>query len=295
MYTAESEIMTNFKSKNKMKSKFTLSLFSALIVFTTYTNAQDVSGFETIYYGTPEAIEAEGFSLEVKNPIAKFNYCKMGLTLTNTSNDFILFKPEESTFKYEFGEIHPSEKTALIKPNDSKTKTINVDGSEKFLQSKFSMEVGGIYKIPVNGAVTQMPSFQLPASTNSLSEGKFKIVLRKYDASTKEAKAQFECTYMGDGVALVNPANLSVTAKRNKSNEEVTYANDDKKGEAELMRKGDVIKFDAEFHIPGKIVDMQFATMQINWNDTFTETKEIPLPSQTFDFKMNEALTNEKK
>ena len=275
--------------------KATKSIIGAFLLCVTSAIGQDVEGFERVYYTTPAPIDVTDYTLEVKNPVAQADHCKMALKIANTSNDFILYKSLETTFNYSFGTPHPDNKPILVKPNDSKTRTLTVNGGDKFLQKTFTVEVGGVYKIPVDGTTTEVPNFQLPASTNSVTSGNFKIELKKYSASTKEAKAEFEVTYLGNEVALVNPANLSVKAKRNKSEEEVTYANDDKKGEAEILRKGEKVTVTAVFHIPGKIVDMQFAVMHILWNNTFVETSEVLLPVQTFTFEMDEALTTEKK
>ena len=73
------------------------------------------------------------------------------------------------------------------------------------------------------------------------------------------------------------------------------YANDDKKSNVEILQKGDKAKFNAVFHIEGRIVDMQFAKMHIQWNDTFTETEMEEVEAPTIEFEMSEALTKEKK
>jgi len=277
-----------------MKRTITLSL-ALLFLGISPLFGQDVSGFERVYYTTPNSIETDDYTLDVKNAVAQADHCKLGMKIVNNTNDFLLFKSKESSFKYSFGEKHPTVKPIYIKPNGSKTRTLQVGGSEQYLQQRFSVEMSGIYRIPVDGMITEAPDFKLPASTNSFTVGNFKVVLRKYDASTREAKAIFECTYIGDAVGLVNPANLSVRATAKKTEEELMYANDSKNSDPQILNKGDKIKFDATFHIEGRIVDMQFATMFIVWNDTFMETEEIPLDAETFDIEMNEELTNAKK
>ncbi|MDX2360390.1 MAG: hypothetical protein QNK23_06265 [Crocinitomicaceae bacterium] len=277
-----------------MKRKITLSL-TFLMLGIAPIFGQDVSGFERVYYSAPNSVETDDYTLDVKNAVAQFDHCKLSMKITNNTTDFLLYKSKESKFKYPFGEKKPTVKPIYIKPNGSKTRTLQVNGGEQFLQQRFSVEMGGLYRIPLEGTVTEAPDFKLPASTNSFTVGDFKVVMKKYDASTREAKAVFECTYMGNDVAVVNPSNLSVRVISKKTNEELVYANDAKVTDPQILNKGDKIKFSATFHIEGRIVDMQFATMHIVWNDTFAESEEIPLSAETMDFEMDEELTRSKK
>jgi len=277
-----------------MKLTITKSLIIGTLFLASGLLAQEVTEYERVYYLNPETFDGPEYGIIIKNVVAQNDHCKFGLKLTNNTNDYLVYIPKESTFNYSFGDKHPSQKEFMIQPNGSKSKTLKVDGGDQFLQKSFKVNFDGLYKIPVDGKVAEVSDFKLPASTNSFTSGNFKVSLKKYDASTREAKAIFECTYLGDDVALVSPAQLSVTATRKKSDELVTYANDYKKSDAVLLRKGDKTKITAVFHIPGKIVDMQFATMHIVWNDTFMETTQTPLNSAGMEFVMNEPLTKEK-
>ncbi|OFZ43065.1 MAG: hypothetical protein A3D92_06165 [Bacteroidetes bacterium RIFCSPHIGHO2_02_FULL_44_7] len=281
-----------------MKNTITLPLIAIGLLSASMNFAQDLNKFETVYYSDPAQVEMPDNSdvkLELKNVVAQKDNAKFGIKVMNDGADVIIFKPSESSFKYAFGEFHPDEKEMIIAPGKSKMKTFNALGSDQFRQEQFSYETGGFYKVPVDGTVIQADDFQLPASRNNMEAGNFKIELKSYKASTAEAKASFEVTYNGDKIALVNSANLSVRAKRNKSEDEVVFANDNKKGDIELMRKGDKIKFDAVFHIEGRIVDMQFATMYIIWNNTFVESEAFPMEAGSIPCSWDPGLTNAKK
>lgn len=282
-----------------MKLNNAIMLLVVLVLLAGPSFAQSVTGYEKVYYTNPEMVSPDGdqdISFEFKNAVAQFDHCKFGIKIVNNTSDYLVFDSQKSSFSYPFGDKHPTVKPIMIKPNKAKTKTLLVKGGEDFLQKSFDFNLlGAIWKIPVNGDAVTADDFVLPAAKNSFTAGDFKVVLKKYSATTKEAKAIFECTYTGNKIGLINPSNLSVTAERKKSNETVTYANDDKKGETSIVRKGEKIKVTAVFHIPGKIVDMQFAQMNIIWNDTFVETTEIPIEGPQVHFEMNEALTQEKK
>lgn len=274
-----------------MKHTITLAVaFFSMLAANTYF-AQEVTQFEKVFYHDVETIDADAYTMSPKNGVAQADHFKFALKIENKSDGYLFIEPSESVFHYEFGDKTPVEKPIYIGVNDSKTRTIKVDGGNQFRQEKVRYELKGIYKIPLEGETVEAEDFQLPASKNSFTAGDFKVSLKKYSASTKEAKAQFECTYMGDDIAIVNPSNLSVRATRKKSDEQVIYANDDKKSKPEMLRKGESITFNAVFHIDGRIVDMQFATMYIIWNNTFVISQAEALPVQTIEFTMNEEVT----
>lgn len=273
----------------------TKAIITGIILSSTTLFAQEVAGYERIYYTSPESVETDDIEFTFKNAVAQFDHCKVGFTIDNNSSDFLLYNSENTTFNYEFGAKKGDIKPFYIDPSSKKTKTLLVKGSEQYLQRNFTINIDGLVRIPTDGTKTEAPNFQLPAATNSFKAENFKVSLLKYDASTKEAKAVFEVTYTGDDVAVIKPANLSVTAEAKKTNQTVTYANDNRKSDPIILHKGETTKITAVFHIPGKIVDMQFAQMHVIWNDTFVESKEIPVAPTTVNFTMDEALTNEKK
>lgn len=281
-----------------MKKTSTLSLIAIGLLSASVSFAQDLNKFETIYYTDPEPTELPGTSdvkIELKNVVTQKELAKFAIKVVNDGSDIILFQPSASTFKFSFGDFHPDEKELVIAPSKSKSKTFSVLGSNQFRQEQFSYETTGFSRVPVDGAVSKAEDFQLPAARNNFEAGEFNVILKSYKATTDEAKAIFEVTYTGDKVGLVNGANLSVRAKNSKTGEEIIFANDDKNSNIELLRKGDKAKFDAVFHIEARILDMQFATMYVVWNNTFTESEVIPMEGGSIPVTWDAGLTNAKK
>ena len=59
-----------------------------------------------------------------------------------------------------------------------------------------------------------------------------------------------------------------------------------------LLEDGDKFNVQAVFHIPGKIVDMQFANLMIDWRDAFVSTKLNPTNiTETFKMEIDPGLT----
>lgn len=282
-----------------MNKTFTQITAITGLLISSFTFGQTLEKYETVYYQDAQSQDLSGdninVTLDIKNIVAQKDNAKFALKVSNNGEDFIMFIPKESTFKYASGEMHPDEKTIIIEPTKNKSKTINVVGGQELRVENFEYVAGGFYRIPVDGAVAEAEDFQLPAAKNNFTAGNFNVVLKSYKATTAEAKAQFEVTYKGKDIAIVNPANLSVRAKKNKSEETVMYANDEKKSDPEILMPGDKMKFNATFHIEGRIVDMQFATMHIIWNNTFTETKSEPIEAVTFPMNWDPGVTEGKK
>ena len=268
------------------------TLFTLLILtISSLTFGQKTTDYEKIIYSSPENIDEADYSISFKNIVSTSEYCKLAITISNKTDDILLFTPKNGSFNFEFGSRNPSTKEFYIMPNDSKTKTLTVNGGNDFLQEKFNLKLGVLVKIPTDEMVVETPNFIVPATKNSFSTGDFNVVLKKYTASTKEAKAVFECTYTGSKIAVVNPSLLSIQAKRKKTDELVVYANDNKKSEPTPLKNGEKLKITAVFHIQGKIVDMQFATMEILWNDTFVVTEPISFPLQEVNFEIDKSLS----
>ena len=280
-------IIYNFNKINSMKITFSTLLFIAI---SAVSFSQKTNDYEKITYTVPEDITTNEYSISTKNVVSTKEYCKLAITITNKTDDILMFMPKQGTFKFEFGDRKPDAKNFYIMPHNSKTKTLTVKGGDKFLQEKFSAKFGLLIHISTKEEVVPTPNYTIPATKNSFKTGDFNVVLKKYTASTKEAKAVFECTYNGPTIAVVNPIHLAVSAT-NKDGVVVIYANDNKKNKPTPLINGEKVKISAVFHIPGRIVDMQFATMEILWNDTFIITKPITYHIPQVKFEINKSLS----
>jgi hypothetical protein len=271
--------------------KTTILLLTALFISTTILaqRGPDHPKHENHYKIAPA--ESEDLTIEFVDAESQKEFAKVKLVITNKTNDYILYKSSETIFKFEHGEYHAKANVftgedMLIEPKSTQTKVIKVTGDHKFHVAKFNLVLNGFYKISANGKIIEAADFQLPAATNDFIAGPFKCSLEKSKQQTSETSAQFSCTYTGTQIGLLDPSKLSVKTK-----DGTLYANDKKKDKTIIMLPGNSHKFTAEFHIPGKIVDMQLAVLHIVWKDTFTESKMTPLKMGTALFVLDPEVT----
>ena len=267
--------------------KTTLLLVTFLIGTYTLKAQQKVDPKHENHFKVPDPIETTEFLLNFSDIQAQSEFCKLAVKVTNNTNDFLLFQKGSSTFNFDFGKFSDPKKELIIKPNGSKKKVLSAKGGTQFHVEKFSMTMDGFSIVPVNGEVNKMEDFQVPASKNAISTDLFKVSLKKSSLRTQEAYLVFDCTYQGNKIAMIDPSRLVIKV----DGTEKEYANDNRKSEPKLLRKGDKVKVKAIFHIPGRVADMQFANMTILWKNTFVETEARKLEKQEVNFELDRGLT----
>lgn len=267
------------------KTILTLAILAAAIV-TGYSQDKKVDPTHENHYKDIPTIETNELSIDLFDAHSQMGFTLVKAKITNKTSDYIVVKTGEIIFVYEHGSYNPKADMVIIKPKGRKSKTFKVSGDDKFHVKSLSLELKGFYRLPVDGEIQEAPDFQLPASTNDFTAGKYKCNLLKIKQETQETIAQFKCVYNGDNMGLLDPSKLVVKTEDGRE-----YANVIKKSKVKIMQGGDKDKFNAMFKIPGKIVDMQFATMHIVWKDTFMESKLEPLKVAKIDLTFDPGKT----
>ncbi len=264
----------------------------ALIQLPSFAQDKKKVSPKHINYYKDASAQTKEVKIDGDNAVAMMEFAKFRLKLTNQTNDYILYKPQESVFKLEGTDFVPQDKkTIFIQPLDKESKVIDMKAPAKNAHvDAFQYKVDGLYKIAVNVPSTPAPNFKLPVATNSFTVGNFQVESVSLKKETGETAAKFKVTYIGDGVGLIDPKKISAWAKNHKNANETTVANDKKSGGI-ILYKGESDTFTATFHIEGKTVDMQLGAMEIIWNDTFKESKLEKLDGATLDFTVDQALT----
>lgn len=242
------------------------------------------------YTDVEDAIEAKEVTLEFTNGVSRVDMLKFKTKFTNNTNDFLLIDPSKFTIDIDGAEHHPNEKAFILDPNDKKSKTIDVKEGENLRADGFEVTPAGFSRISLDGSPVKMEQFQLPAATNNLESGNFEVNLKQLKQETKETWARFDIKYKGDDYAIIDPSRISVKTEGGDQ-----FANDNRKSKTILLEKGDSKTISAIFHIPAKVVDMQFAKLFVQWGDSMIETKAVPFDvDESVTFELDEALTAEK-
>jgi hypothetical protein len=189
--------------KKLINSLFASLLFSSLVI-------AQVDPKHTNYYYTPPILESTAATVEYSDIVAKGDYAKLRAKITNKTNDFLLFKVEEVSFIFPFGTYKPKPggdifaKTkggfVVIPPKKSYARTININGDTRFHTEKFSIDFGGLYRLPTKGQSYEAAPFALPVANNSFEAGPYKCsVSGKVKKETQETVITFECKYSPEG------------------------------------------------------------------------------------------------
>jgi len=270
-----------------MNRIITLLICGAMLMFGLNSFAKDKTDpNHENHFKQLEPIETDDYKIEFSDVHAQTTFCLAKLTITNKTDDYLFFYTNEVIFKINDKEYSPKKKLVIIEPKESSKKTLKVVGeSENLHVEAFSMEVKGINKVATNVEGVATEKFQIPANKNSFDAGGFNVNITDSKQTTKVTDAKFTCIYNGENVGIFDPSKLIITTVKGE------WANDNSKSKEVIMLKGDKKKFNATFHIEGRILDMQFATMHIDWKDTFKESTIDPLGNHNMSFELDPGLT----
>ena len=271
------------------------------IIFTLATSllvsaAAHAQNFEKLFYKdlTKETNEV---TLTVDNAVSTPAETKFKFKVTNKTNDYIIYKPVESKFIINGKEVKPSEKTLIIRPNESDFVTINLKGTGYNAIKNYSFVVDGIYTVSTNGKTITVPNFKLPASQNEFKAGDFNCAMTNVSKETGKTEVKFKCSYNGDKIGVIH--NTRAGVKMPDGNE---YANAkkpgllDSKAKEVLVMKGEEESVNLKWDRMegGKAMDMQKVPMDIVWNATFTEAPAVKVKGETMELEFDETTTTAK-
>ena len=267
--------------------KSTLFTFIAFCSIGMCANSQTnkVNPDHTNYY-KPVSTDIKPVKVELSDAVSKIEYVKFKMKITNTGTDYILYKPQESAFTIEGSNYLPQDKKAvLVEPMNNASRTIDAKGNGNNMHvNDFSFHVNGLYKV-IPTATTTAPNFMLPPSVNQFTAGDFTVEMLNISKKTQETAVKFKVTYIGEGMGIVDPKKLSTKIESGQ-----LFANE-KREKTSVLAKGESETFIALFHIEGRIADMQFANMEIVWNDTFKQAELQKIDGSDVTLSLDPGLT----
>lgn len=282
-----------FKINSKQMKKIIVA-FVAMAGILNTAEAQKDEKYLKLYYKEAK-IDGKDITITASDPVSTEKETKFKLKIMNKSNDYVIYKPEESSFMINGKEMKPEEKWLLIAPNESDYRVINLKGEYNGVKN-YSYTVGGLYKVAMGKAVA-VADFKLPASKNDFKTENFSCTLNNLEKETGKTVAKFNCTYTGDKMGFVFSSKPSV--KMPDGNDyacKVSKGLFSKSGPTILMKgKEDSFTLVWERMQGGKSMDMQKVEMIIKWNETFAEGTPEKMKSETLQIEFDEALSNSKR
>jgi hypothetical protein len=271
-----------------MKKFLSLSLIALVVSSAAF--AQKKKKYEKVFY-TDASKEMGPVTVSLTNAVATEAYIKFKFTVKNNTSDFILLKADEIVFKANGKEVKNGEKELLIGPNDEDYRTIDMKGTDLQVDN-FSVEVKGLSRIPAKAKSEDAENFKLPVLKNEFDAGPFHVTHVKNEKQTDLVAVKFTAAYNGNKIGIVNPGEASLLTPKG-----TEFANMGTKAQRKpfLLKHGKDDNFTLYWKdIPVANGDMQFANIEVIWNNAFIEATPENIPPATLDVAMDLGLTEGK-
>ena len=270
---------------------FNLLLYTSAVAQITETDPRHENHYK---YVAP--IVTDEIKVEITNMHSQMNFSQIKLRITNKTNDFMALKSDEIVFLINGVDYRPQGKVYMIGPRDYITRTIRVDGDNRFHVGSYSVSFGGFYKIPTDGKTKLAENFTLPNSTNNFEFEAFQCkVAGRIVQNTQITELPLRCTYTGNKVGLIEASRISVKLEDGQEFANINTGSKIKNlittGSTDVLFPGEQTKITSVFRIPAKTADMQFSVLSVNFNDTFSETELIPVLIKGQRFVLDESKT----
>jgi len=271
---------------------FTLLALAASLALAPAAFAGDEDDKHENYFKTDDNLDLGEIVLEANNVNAQDDVLVFKTKVKNVSTDWIFIKKHEIEFEVGGQSLKPydgKEKPSLvIEPEKDKSLNLKLKGSGLHVD-EFSVQLKGVYKAASAGTPMKTGDFVLPPANNNIEYGPFKCSVTSHDQATQVTKTTWECQYTGDGIGYIDASRIGVQIESGDQ-----FASTFRKNKPAMLMHNDKTKFTTTFEIEKRIVDMQFATLQLQWGETFSESKLEAVDSDSWDFAIDEALTTEK-
>ncbi len=270
-----------------MKKVLALAL---VVLFAASASAQKKKVYAKVFYN--EITKEMGpVTVTISSAVATDAYIKFKFMVKNNTADFILVKTDDIILKANGRDIKNTEKDLLIGPNDDDYRIVDIKGGDLRVEN-FTVEVKGISRVPAKAKSEDAENFKLPVAKNEFEAGPFHILQLKNEKKTDLVAVKFSSTYNGSKIGIVNPGQASLLTPKG-----TEFANMGTKGQRKpfLLKKGQEDTFTLYWKdIPVSNGDMQFANIEVIWNDAFVEATPESVPAVTIDVAMDAGLTDGK-
>src|SRR5690606_32757876 len=120
---------------------------------------------------------------------------KFKMTITNKTNNYIVYNSEESNFEIPGQDVRAKEKSWIIEPLQTKNKVMRAFGEGLNDIREFAFACQGFYLINVQEPFTAAP-FWFSTSANTYDTDSMQVVLKKERSATGKSnvKSNVKCT-----------------------------------------------------------------------------------------------------
>lgn len=246
--------------------------------------------YEKVYYNDT-TFETDNYKVEIDNIVALPKEVKFRMTITNKTNDWVLYVPEEGKFEMGGKPLSFKEDKLLIAPYDNKKRVLKATGDKLNDARSFNFVCDGFHKVSLKEA-TKAPEFRLPISSNEFVAGNFTVALVNSSKTSAKTEVKFNVTYNGEGIGFASPAKMSMRMP-----DGAVYATAKAKADVVAIEKGKTESITASWNKMegGSKNDMQMVEMWLLFNGVFQESTQLKLEKTTIPLRWNEAMTLGKK
>jgi hypothetical protein len=269
-----------------MKLGVTSILFLLLTAVSNFSFGQ----YEKVYF-KDTVIETAQVRIMLDNIVAVPKELKFRMTITNKTDDWILYDSEASKFEVNGTTQASNDKYVLIPPRESKNRVMRTLGVNMNTTREFKFLCDGLKLVKLQKALVVEP-FRLPAAKNQFEFGNFKVTMINLEKTTSKTDVKFQVEYNGDGLGFVSPAKVSVKMPDGNS-----YATIHAKKETFVVKHNEPKNFNATWErmTGGAANDMQLVEMFIQFEGVFQESTQTDLKALPFSIRWDDALTIGKK
>lgn len=241
------------------------------------SNQLFAQAYRKIFY-QEQTIQNKNVTITIQDPVATPTGTKFKMVVTNLSNEYIVYKPAESTFKIQGKEYHPDEKPIIVRPNDKDYRVINLNGSNFMIAENYDFIADGFYSVSKESKSITVADFALPEKERELKAGDFVISLERAKKTAERTDVKFNVSYNGEKMAVYEPNRVKM--KMPDGSEHSNYHGD---RNPILYFKGDLVSFNTAWkEIPTASGNMMKDNLLIEWKDAFFVANTAKMATEKF-------------
>jgi len=268
----------------------TLLLIFATALLTSFTLTAQEAVYDKVFFNDAE-FENEHIKVVIDNVISLPKETKFRMTITNKTNQYLIYNSEESNFEIPGQDVRAKEKSWMLEPMDTKKKVMRAFGEGLNNIREFDFVCEGFYRLVEQEPYT-VDQFRLPPSANSFEAGPMYVMLNKEKRATGSSSLKMDVTNKGQNYGFIYPYKVKVLMPDGNH-----YATTHKDLKPVIVERGATESFSAGWdRMPGgRVNDMQKVEMLVEFEGVFLEAISEKIDGETINLTWNEALTKEKK